>query len=77
LVETGFLKLHPQVLQIPPEVKEYPPNKEPKILTNSMIRGYKRDKLVSAKGEVNSLYAHKMETMILDCLVQKCEEAGM
>jgi hypothetical protein len=42
-----------------------------------MIRGYKKDKLVSAKGEVNLLYAHKMETLILDCLVQKCEEAGI
>jgi hypothetical protein len=42
-----------------------------------MIRGYKKDKLVSAKGEVNLLYAHKMETLILDCLVQKCEETGI
>jgi hypothetical protein len=42
-----------------------------------MIRGYKKDKLVSAKGEPNLLYAHKMETLILDCLVQKCEEAGI
>jgi len=77
LVEAGFLKLHPQVTKIPPEIKEYPPNKEPKILTNSMIRGYKKDKLSMAKGEVNLLYAHKMETLILDCLVQKCEEAGI
>jgi hypothetical protein len=42
-----------------------------------MIRGYKKDKQILAKGEINLLYAHKMETMILDCLVQKCEEAGI
>ena len=77
LVEAGFLKLHPQVTKIPPEIKEYPPNKEPKILTNAMIRGYKKDKLLLAKGELNLLYAHKIETLILDCLVQKCEEAGI
>jgi hypothetical protein len=42
-----------------------------------MIKGYKKDKLTLAKGELNLLYAHKMETLILDCLVQKCEEAGI
>lgn len=76
LVDSEFLKLHPQVLKVLPESKSDLPVKDLKPINNPMIRSYKRDKLLAENGSLNQIFSQKLENLILDCLAKKCERAS-
>jgi len=80
LVEDGFLKLHPQVLDISPESKVLMDSstnsiKPIKKLKNPLIRSYKSDLLLLENGDINIKFSEKLEALILDCMAKKCEAA--
>ena len=80
LIDDAFLKLHPQVLEIPPEnidlIKSAPPSGgSGKKLKNPLIRPYKPEAYILENGSINIKFGEKLETIILDCMAKKCEAA--
>jgi len=80
LVEDGFLKLHPQILDISPENKVLMdsgtnPIRVGKKHKNPLIRSYKSDLLLLENGATNIKFGEKLEALILDCMAKKCEAA--
>jgi excisionase family DNA binding protein len=74
LVESAFLKIHPQVLKSSSDVSEdikLKPGRKPSH--NPMIRSYQQEHLISEDGMVNLKFSEKMENLILDCMAKKCE----
>jgi excisionase family DNA binding protein len=80
LVEDGFLKLHPQILDIYPEHKlmmdsASPIIKSGKKMKNPLIRSYKSDLLILEDGSPNIKFGERLELLIIDCMAKKCEAA--
>jgi excisionase family DNA binding protein len=74
LVESNFLKLHPQVLRVSSDGSI--DNKDRmmrKHSNNPMIRSYQKEALLLENGEVNQRFSEKLEILILDCMAKKCE----
>ncbi|MBU3600692.1 excisionase family DNA-binding protein [Polynucleobacter sp. 30F-ANTBAC] len=74
LVESNFLKLHPQVLKMASD--DFSDNKTRtgrKPSHNPMIRPYQKEVLLLENGEVNQRFSEKLENLILDCMAKKCE----
>ena len=80
LVDDGFLKLHPQILDISSENKiimDASPHmiKPGKKIKNPLIRSYKSDLLILENGAPNIKFGDKLEALIIDCMAKKCEAA--
>jgi excisionase family DNA binding protein len=74
LVESNFLKIHPQVLKIPSDTSgDINLKHGRKPSDNPMIRSYQQEHLMSEEGAINLKFSEKMENLILDCMAKKCE----
>jgi len=74
LVESNFLKLHPQVLKVSTDGSA---DNKTRVMRkpshNPMIRPYQKEALLLENGEVNTRFSEKLESLILDCMAKKCE----
>ena len=78
LVEDGFLKLHPQILNMSSANKIIMDSASPKLgkkIKNPLIRSYKSDLLILENGEPNIKFGDKLEALMIDCMAKKCEAA--
>ncbi|MEO0047889.1 MAG: hypothetical protein RLZZ410_848 [Pseudomonadota bacterium] len=74
LVESTFLKIHPQVLKSSTDASsdiKLKAGRKPSH--NPMIRSYQYEHLISQDGAINLKFSEKMENLILDCMAKKCE----